>query len=74
MVKSFEIKMSKQVAIRKVISDRVISFKVKQGVNRDNCLMITRDKNALIEAIRDGIITAIKFYDSFGLITQSYID
>jgi hypothetical protein len=72
-LKGIEIKISKQLAIRKALADKIILIRVKAGVNPEHIKMITTDKSALIEAIRDEVITAIKFYNRFNTPMMSKI-
>jgi hypothetical protein len=72
-LKGIEIKISKQLAIRKAMADKIISIRIKAGVNTEHIKMITTNKSALIEAIRDEVITAIKFYNRFNTPMMSKI-
>jgi hypothetical protein len=72
-LKGIEIKISKQLAIRKAMADKIISIRIKAGVNPEHIKMITTNKSALIEAIRDEVITAIKFYNRFNTPMMSKI-
>jgi predicted methyltransferase MtxX (methanogen marker protein 4) len=61
--------ITKQVAIRKAKSYLIKDYKLIKDYDVNFISMIDNNKNALIEAIRDGIITAIETQDFIGNFT-----
>ena len=68
-----KVKITQQSAILKVKTNQVIAYQYNSSTGKQHAKMIAFSKLALIEAIRDKVITAIKFKDSLDNVVAYYI-
>jgi hypothetical protein len=71
--KNMEVKITQQSAILKVKTNQVVAYQYNSSMGKEYAKMIAFSKLALIEAIRDKVITAIKFKDSLDNVVAYYI-